>query len=855
MTEQVIPLQPADVVLPPSPVQAIPPDSSRTFARALTDRTWFPDLAGALGVLLVTGVLAWHRLYLENGLGYLDVTTFYMPWYAHLGEAIRAFDIPGWNPFLFSGTPFAGDPQSGWWYFPAMFIFALFDPVPAYQMFIVFHLAFAGISAFVLCRMWGMAVIPALIGGAAYQSGPFVSHVSCCLIHVQLASWIPLALIGVEQIVRSKHMNRRALGWLITGFSMSQMIAGWPGQGMYNGCLLVGGYLAFRLLISSKNGALGWRDRWIRLIGDGAAVLTFAILWAAAGLLPRLDIVSRTNVAWGEYEGFQSNRYSSGWSMIRLVDLFFSDNNGYQSLLFYLGAPITILMVAGIVLAWSRPWVKYMTLVTVLTSIMSLKPTVIHQIVFLLPRYEELHSHVPSRILAVQWIGPVVLASAAVDALIRSPVRSRIFMAAGVAFGLWSIAALWLRSVDWSVAWITTVASVMTTIVILLFAITTTPPSDRYSRFIPRAQGLLAILLLLLVVADPAGRRLVTTLRTGETMSEVIQIPTGPVSRSGIVANDASIDPGGAGEFLQRLQDDGEYFRYFGYENVLLQGGEGYLTTYRENFDNPVARSILVNARAMRLHLNDVQGYNPVQLRNYVEFLVQLNGQEQDYHDAQILPGGLSSPLLDILNARYIIIPNEAVGSRPREDILTLLATHEEVFRNDYVRVLENPEAMPRVWLVHDAMKADPSAIEGVLVDPEFDPASTVVLDPDAPDFSLTDPVESALESVVIDSYSDDTIVLSVNAHADGIVVLSETYEEGWHATVDGKKVSVEEAYGVIRAIPVTAGSHEIVLTYDPWSLRIGFYLSLVAAVLSIIVLAWFFARRHEASVHEVEHL
>jgi len=74
-----------------------------------------PDLFGIAGVLLVTGLLAWHRLYLENGLGYLDVSTFYMPWYAHLGESIRAFDIPGWNPFQFSGTPFAGDPQSGWW--------------------------------------------------------------------------------------------------------------------------------------------------------------------------------------------------------------------------------------------------------------------------------------------------------------------------------------------------------------------------------------------------------------------------------------------------------------------------------------------------------------------------------------------------------------------------------------------------------------------------------------------------------------------------------------------------------------------------------------------------------------------
>ena len=163
-----------------------------------------------------------------------------------------------------------------------------------------------------------------------------------------------------------------------------------------------------------------------------------------------------------------------------------------------------------------------------------------------------------------------------------------------------------------------------------------------------------------------------------------------------------STDPGGAGEFLQEKRDAGEYFRYFGYDNVLQQAGEGYPSTYRENFGNPTAIAILVNARAMRLHLNDVQGYNPVQLRNYVTYLNELNGAVQNYHDAQILPGGLNSPLLNILNARYIVIPNEAVGTAARgTDIMLLIASYPEVFRNDTVRVLENPNAMPRAWIAH----------------------------------------------------------------------------------------------------------------------------------------------------------
>jgi hypothetical protein len=825
---------------------------ARERARELAERAWFPDALGLIGVLLVTAVLAWHRLYLENGLAYLDVATFYMPWYAHLGEAVRSLDIPGWNPYVFSGTPFAGDPQSGWWYFPAMAIFGLFDPVHAYQIFIIFHLAFAGVTTYILCRMFGLQAIPSLLAGAAYQSGPFVSHVSCCLIHVQLATWIPMALIGVETTVRAKHANRRAVGWVITGFAMSQMIAGWPGQGMYNGCLLTGGYLAFRILLSHENGVLGWRDRIVRLIGDSAGVLSFALLLAAAGILPRIDIVSRTNVAWGEYDGFETDSYASGWQIYTVLDRLFTDNNGYRSLLFYLGAPVIILMFIGVILSWRRQWVKFMTAVTILTSIMTLKPTFIHQIVFLLPRYEALHNHVPSRILAVQWIAPVILAATALDTLMRSPSRDRILKAVGIAFGIWTGVALLLQVGNRPVPIAVLITAVMTAGVVCLFAIVTTPESDRYGRFVPRAQAGLAILLLLLVIGDPAGRRLVATLETGQTMSEVIRIPTGPVSRAAVRENDASADPGGAGEFLQEKRDAGEYFRYFGYDNVLQQAGEGYPSTYRENFGNPTALAILVNARAMRLHLNDVQGYNPVQLRNYVTYLNDMNDAVQNYHDAQILPGGLNSPLLNILNARYIIIPNEAVGMRPRDDIMLLVASYPEVFRNDTVRVLENPNAMPRVWIAHDVRTAPPELIPDMIKADGFDPRQTVIVNTGSDPIPAVQPVHTASESVQIVSYEPDRIELKVHADADGALVLSETYEKGWHARVDGRKAPVDEAYGVIRAVPVSAGDHTVVLTYDPWSLRYGFYLSLFGAALSLAVIGAFAVRRLRAGGVEV---
>ena len=846
MTDQTQPVRPTAMSAAPS--VALPAAlGARRVAAALGRH---PDILGIATVLLLTALVSWHRLYLENGLAHLDIPTFYLPWYAHLGESIRAFDIPGWNPYVFSGTAFAGDPQSGWWYFPAMAIFAALEPVRAYEVYLIFHLALAGVTAYLFCRQLGMKAPAALVGAAAFELGPLVTHISCCLINVQLGAWIPTALIGVELTVRGRHWSQRGLGWVVTGLAISQMLAGWPGQGAYNALLLIGSYLAFRTLIAKGRGILGWRDRVIRLVGDGIGVLGFGFAIGAAGLLPRLDVVSRTNVAGGEYSGFGVDNYSSGWRVFTILQRSFTDQGGYRPYLFYLGAPTLILMIAALVLAWRRFSVVYFAAMTLVVGILALKPTPLHRLFFLLPRFEELHTHVPNRILTIQWIGPPVLAAAAVDALLRRRRGPRILTAAMLAVAVWGgIATLMLASGK-GVSLNSTASAAATAAVVAVFATLAVAPDERQFAYAKRARLGLAGLLLLLVVWDPTGHGVVSTLRSGDPMNQLLVLPTGPIPREAIEIDAATTDPGGAGEFLQGRQAAGEVFRYFGYEDVLQNGGRGYPSTYREHFANPLAIDLLVNARAMRLHLYDAQGYNPVQLVNYVGFLNEVNEEVQNYHDAQILPGGLTSPLLDILNARYIVIPNE-IGSpgRLRPDLVTLLATYPEVYRNASIRVLENPGAVERAWLVHDVRQVTAAAIPGLLRSEEIDPRTTLLIADGGGDFPATGPAAApeAGDAVEILSYEPDRIRLRVTTARPGAVVLSETYDEGWHATVAGNEAPVHEAFGVIRAVPVGAGESIVELRYDPRSLRLGFAISIAAAVAAVATVVVALSRRRRA--------
>ncbi len=57
-----------------------------------------------------------------------------------------------------------------------------------------------------------------------------------------------------------------------------------------------------------------------------------------------------------------------------------------------------------------------------------------------------------------------------------------------------------------------------------------------------------------------------------------------------------------------------------------------------------------------------------------------------------------------------------------------------------------------------------------------------------------------------------------MDAPAPGIVLVRQTYDPDWHATVDGRVVAVLPADYLDQGIPVPPGHHVISLTYhDPW--------------------------------------
>ncbi len=70
--------------------------------------------------------------------------------------------------------------------------------------------------------------------------------------------------------------------------------------------------------------------------------------------------------------------------------------------------------------------------------------------------------------------------------------------------------------------------------------------------------------------------------------------------------------------------------------------------------------------------------------------------------------------------------------------------------------------------------------------------------------------------------YDNGRIEASFTAAKDETLVISQPYEDGWTATVNGQSVPVKAAYDGLLSVEISAGENEVVLTYQTPGLVVG---------------------------------
>jgi hypothetical protein len=242
------------------------------------------------------------------------------------------------------------------------------------------------------------------------------------------------------------------------------------------------------------------------------------------------------------------------------------------------------------------------------------------------------------------------------------------------------------------------------------------------------------------------------------------------------------------------------------------------------------------NQRAILFGIEDAQGYNPIQLRRYWEFVRTVSAVTVAYNAAFFEP--VTPAVMDLMHVGYVITqqgqavePGSVPASRVGEWVLW-----------------RRQDVPPRASVVSSMVTvAGPEqALERVSA-PGFDPSATAVVERSYQDVVLdalprAEPGSSRTEGSGTRRESTARYVsrgsqaarVEVEASAPSLLVVRNPYDRHWRATVDGRPAPLIPVDHLLQGVPVLAGRHVVELAYDdPW---VGYGLAGSAVSLGVLM-------------------
>ena len=240
-------------------------------------------------------------------------------------------------------------------------------------------------------------------------------------------------------------------------------------------------------------------------------------------------------------------------------------------------------------------------------------------------------------------------------------------------------------------------------------------------------------------------------------------------------------------------------------------------------------------------------------------------------------PGPGATNLLALLNVKYVLSTPKIESKEFR--LVKIIRpvpgkTKKKLEEENFLKIYQNLNYLPRAFLVEGYRilkeQQDFSRVVQDIRDKTFHPAKEVLLyeEPWGGDSSELRVRSSELvktktikeqkkreDEVSIVDYRNNSVRLSVNTDRPKILVLSETYYPGWKAYVDGQEKKILKANFAFRAVPLSAGQHEVEFIYDPWTFKIGLYITLatIISLMSFGIFALFYKKLnpHEPLAHK----
>jgi hypothetical protein len=187
--------------------------------------------------------------------------------------------------------------------------------------------------------------------------------------------------------------------------------------------------------------------------------------------------------------------------------------------------------------------------------------------------------------------------------------------------------------------------------------------------------------------------------------------------------------------------------------------------------------------------------------------------------------------LLRLTGVEYAILPDTG-ADRPGFRRILDPVPGSRLFRVEGV--------LPRVYLSQAAaVMPDGPALRAVFAT-EVVAGKHVILAPTpAPPASVAvgEPTAQDLGGCRLTAYAHARIEADCRVTAPALAIFLEQFDQGWSAAVDGQAAPLLRANLAMRAVPLLAGHHRIVLSFSPPGLWIGLTISLAGLVATVLAL------------------
>ncbi|MFH0749582.1 MAG: YfhO family protein [Candidatus Gottesmanbacteria bacterium] len=152
----------------------------------------------------------------------------------------------------------------------------------------------------------------------------------------------------------------------------------------------------------------------------------------------------------------------------------------------------------------------------------------------------------------------------------------------------------------------------------------------------------------------------------------------------------------------------------------------------------------------------------------------------------------------------------------------------KQIYKDEQYEIYEDTNTFPRAFLASEYVVAtEDQTIIDTLFSKDMNRKETLVLEEEP----AIRP-EAGEGKADILKYSANVIRIRTESTAPKLLFLSDVYDDGWKATIDGSNTHIYRADYDFRAIAVPSGIHTVEYRYHPKGFRIG----MITAIISIVI-------------------